>query len=137
MGSIYLYEVDEDEIFQIIMKLKNSNSTGTDGINTRIFKECAVTLSKILPDYINHSFKSGIFPDCSKIAKLIPIFKKCGDKSEIKNFRPISLLNIISKVQEKCMYNRLYSFLEKKKFFCNNQFGFLKASNHFSVHFLH
>lgn len=118
LESMFLYEVDENEIFQIIMKLKNGFSTGTDGINTKIFKKCAITLSKILPDYINRSFETGVFPDCFKIAKVIPIFKKSGDKSEINNFRPISLLNIVSKVQETCMYNRLYSFLEKKNFFC-------------------
>lgn len=125
----FLYSVDEEEIFDIIMNLKNSFSTGVDNINTKITKECAISLSKILVYYINQSFESGVFPDCLKIAKIIPIYKRNGAKYEIENYRPISLLNIISKVFEACLYNRLYSYLNINKFFENSQFGFLKKSN--------
>ncbi|MBN1252535.1 MAG: reverse transcriptase family protein, partial [Bacteroidales bacterium] len=129
INSMFLSDVDEEEIYEVTMKLKNSFSTGIDNINTRIIKECAVGLSKILPNFINKSFETGVFPDCLKIAKVIPIFKKSGSKNDPVNFRPISLLNIISKIQESCMYNRLYSYLDSIKFFNSKQFGFLKSSN--------
>lgn len=128
-NSMFLQNVDEEEIFNTICILKNSFSTGVDEINTKITKECAISLSRILTHYINESFSMGIFPDCLKIAKVIPIYKKCGSKHEAKNYRPISLLNIISKIFESCLHSRLYGFLEKINFFVNNQFGFLKKSN--------
>lgn len=127
--SMFLCHVDEREIYNTIMNLKNSYSIGVDKISTKIFKECAINLSRILPNFINESFDSGVFPDSLKIAKVIPIYKKCGSKEDPTNFRPISLLNIISKVQEACMHKRIYSYLESINFFSNNQFGFLKASN--------
>lgn len=128
-NSIFLRNVDENEIINIINKLKNSNSTGIDEITTKIIKECSDSLIGILPHYINNAFSNGTFPDCLKIAKVIPIYKKMGSRGDIKNFRPISLLNIISKIFEACLYSRLYSYLERVNFFNNNQFGFLKSSN--------
>ena len=62
----------------------------------------------------------GIFPDKLKIAKVVPIFKK-GDKLNINNYRPISLLAAISKVIEKIMANQLSEFFENKKLLSNSQ----------------
>ena len=74
----------------------------------------------------NLSFTSGIFPDAMKIAKVIPVFKK-DDPAEIKNYRPISLLPILSKVLEKLAYKRLYKFLTDNNLLNPNQFGFRKG----------
>lgn len=129
LKSMFLNAVDEEEIFNAISNLKNSNSTGLDCLNTKIYKECIVPLSKILSHYINDSFSNGTFPDFLKVAKIVPIYKKCGSKNDVTNYRPISLLNINSKVFETCLYNRLYAFLDDQNFFNNNQFGFIKKSN--------
>ena len=61
-----------------------------------------------------------------KIAKVIPIFKK-GDKQEVNNYRPISLLTGISKILEKIIYTRLINFLQINDIFSNFQFGFRKS----------
>lgn len=50
--SVFWYDVDDNECFQVIMNLKNSFSTGIDELNTQIFKECAITLSSILSQNI-------------------------------------------------------------------------------------
>ena len=60
-----------------------------------------------------------------KIAKVIPIFKK-GDKQEVNNYRPISLLTGSSKILERRIYTRLIKFLEINDIFSNLQFGFRK-----------
>ena len=54
---------------------------------------------------------AGIFPDELKIARVVPLFKG-GDKNEIINYRPISLLPVISKIFEKLIHKRLISFLD-------------------------
>ena len=69
------------------------------------------------------SLSTGIVPEKLKIAKVIPVFKK-GAKDNVSNYRPISVLPIFSKILEKCMYNRLFNFLNQFNIICNNQFGF-------------
>ena len=54
---------------------------------------------------------------------MIPVFKK-GDKLEVNNYRPISLISNISKIIEKLIHRRLNSFLEQNNIFYPSQFGF-------------
>ena len=72
---------------------------------------------------INQIFNTGIFPDKLKIAKVVPIFKK-GDDTLPNNYRPISLLPVISKVIEKIICNQLSSYFENNKLFYDSQYGF-------------
>ena len=60
-----------------------------------------------------------------KLAEVIPLFKK-GLKDQMENYRPISLLITISKSLEKCIYKRLYNFLDKNNIFYEKQYGFRK-----------
>ena len=76
-----------------------------------------------LSDICNHSFSDGIFPDKNKIAKVIPIHKG-GSTEDVNNYRPISLLSILSKIMEKLMARRLNTYLELHSIFFPNQFGF-------------
>ena len=76
-------------------------------------------------------FESGTFPEELKLAKVIPIFKS-GDKQDISNYRPISILSFFSKVFEKTMYNHLINFIDANKILYKYQFGFRKShsTNH-------
>ena len=84
----------------------------------------------------NLLFDIGDFPNCLKLAKAIPVYKK-GDQQECNNYRPISLLSNISKLIEKLLYNRLYKFLNQKKCLFNYQFGFRNhhSTNHALISF--
>ena len=82
---------------------------------------------------INLTFSLGIFPNCLKIAKIIPILEK-GDQQECNNYRPISLLSNISKLTEKLLQNHFYSFLEQNNCLFNYQFRF--RNNHSTNHAL-
>ena len=59
-----------------------------------------------------------------KIAKLIPLFKEKGEPTEFGNYRPISLLNVISKIFERVVYNQLYEYFTLNNLFYNSQYGF-------------
>ena len=74
----------------------------------------------------NLSIVKGIFPDDLKIARVTPVFKG-GDKKDLGNYRPISVLPCFSKILEKIMYNRLYNHLMKNNIFYSKQFGFQKG----------
>ena len=64
-------------------------------------------------------------PNSLKIAKVIALHKS-GDKTDPNNYRPISLLPVISKIYERIIYNRINHFLNKHKVLNENQFGFRK-----------
>ena len=91
-------------------------------------KNCADVLSFPIP-YL--SFTTGEFPKLRKTAKVVPLFKK-GDPLVCSNYRPISLPPTFSKICEKCVYKRVYSFLEKNNLIFKSQFGFRScySSNH-------
>ena len=72
---------------------------------------------------INTSFVTGIFPTAWKHALIFPIFKS-GDDNDLSNYRPISLLPIVSKVLEKVVSVQLTQFLESNSLFSNTRHGF-------------
>ena len=72
---------------------------------------------------INLCFETGEFPSILKIAKVIPLHKK-ESVLNFLNYRPISLLSVFSKIYEKSIYVRIYSYLEKYKMIYSKQFGF-------------
>jgi len=80
-------------------------------------------IAKPLSQICNLSIKLAKFPDKCKIAKLKPLFKK-GDKTNPKNFRPISLLPLISKVLEKVIHDQTQEFLTINKIYYKYQSGF-------------
>ena len=93
-NTFLLEEVDENTILNIINGLTSTTSCDGDNLSTKHIKTLRNNLLKPLAMIINQIFNTGIFPDELKIAKVIPIFKK-GDKSDINNFRPISILPVI------------------------------------------
>ena len=127
MDSFYLKPTNRDEIFNIIMAMKNSNSAGQDEISSKILKSIANEIVEPLAHCINLSLLTGIVPRNAKIAKIIPIYKS-GDKNEKNNYRPISILPTISKVLERVVYSRLSDYLTKHNILTPSQYGFRKKS---------
>ena len=128
-----LYPTSTLEIESIIGAFNGSKSTGPFSIPTKLLKMLQSILSAPLAHIFNCSFSTGVVPDKLKIARIIPIFKK-GSKTQVSNYRPISLLSIFNKILEKLMYNRLINFLEKKQLIFHGQYGF--RSNHSTSHAL-
>ncbi|XP_039764078.1 uncharacterized protein LOC120636599 [Pararge aegeria] len=88
------------EIITIINKLDSNTSSGIDNINTRVIKSVKGCISDELTRCINTCFRTGTFPTTLKIAKVTPIYKS-GPKSDPSNYRPISVLPVLSKIFEK------------------------------------
>jgi len=125
--NINLQFISTKEIENIIKSLKPKNSSGYDGISTKLIKICSPFISSPLAHICNKSLNSGIFPDRLKYAVVKPLLKK-GDKSKISNYRPISILSSFSKVLEKIMYNQLQEHLNKYSILAEEQFGFRSDS---------
>lgn len=118
----------DSEVYKIILSLNNTKSVGLDGISTHVLKYCANVLSPILKHLINLSFTEGTFPEPLKISTVRPLYKK-NSKEDINNYRPITLIPILSKIFEKAMYHRLSGFFEKYNIIKNEQNGFQKKKS--------
>jgi len=128
--------VSEDEVVKILKDLDISKAAGIDTIKAIFLKDGASILGKPIAKLCNLSIKLSIFPDKCKIAKLKPLFKK-GSKTEPKNYRPISLLPLISKIFEKVVLDQTQNFLNENKVLYNYQSGFRSSrSTAFALSYL-
>lgn len=128
-NSFFLKPTDATELHNIIMALKSSNSAGEDEISSKILKSIAKEIIEPLTHCINLSLLTGTVPKMTKIAKIIPIFK-AGDKNDITNYRPISILPTLSKILERVVYNRLINYLNALNILNPSQYGFRKKAHH-------
>ena len=115
--------IETDTISKTIQNLSAKNSSGPDGLSTKLLKVIEPELTKSLTLLVNQVLNTGIFPDKLKIAKVIPILKK-GNQTIFNNYRPISLLPAISKVIEKIIFNQLSTYLEESQILDGSQYGF-------------
>ena len=122
-NSFFLSPTNYDEIISICKILKSDSSPGHDEIKPDIVKLVADSIAHPITHIFNLSFQSGSIPDTLKLAKVTPIFKK-GEKDLFSNYRPISILPVFSKILERLVHQRLYSFISRFHLLHNNQFGF-------------
>ena len=113
----------DDDILLLIRNLQPGKANGPDGISARMLLLCDNSVVLPLSLIFQNILLTGIFPDLWKQANVTPIHKK-GDKQIIKNYRPISLLPICSKLFEKIVFKHLYNFLISNTLLTKNQSGF-------------
>ena len=123
VGSLLLHPTTTDEILKTVKALKNKSSCGTDHISPKLIKCCIYSIIDPLKSIINASLETGQFPEAFKLAKVIPVYKK-NNKKDMTNYRPISILSTFSKIIEKIVHKRLYSFMIKHNLLYNSQYGF-------------
>ena len=124
-SSFTFSTVDSDSICNQIKQLKTKTSFGHDGLSSKLLKYIDTQVSDILACIINQSLLTGIFPDSLKLAKVAPVFKK-DDPHLTDNYRPISLLPVISKVFEKVVFRQVYDYFDENNLLYKNQYGFRK-----------
>ena len=122
---MFLTPTDPEEVLKIIKTFKPKKSSGHDGISMQFIKQIGAALATPLAFLINNFLSEGKFPDSMKIAEVIPIYKAKG-KQHFTNYRPISLLPCFSKILEKVVHKRLYSFITKHNILYASQYGFRK-----------
>ena len=117
--------INPDIVLKCINDLKSKSSFGHDKISSITLKHIGTEIAPTLSLIINQSLLTGIFPDSLKIAKIVPVFKK-EDPHITDNYRPISLLPIISKIFEKIVFKQVYEYFTINKLLYKNQYGFRK-----------
>ena len=108
---------------KVITNLNSSKVFGPDCIPVVVLKNCEPELSYILVELFNMCMKESCFPYCWNVSSVVPVFKNVKERSTAKNYRPVSLLSVVSKVFEKLVNNRIVDHLEKCGFFSDFQYG--------------
>ena len=109
------------QVLTMLQKLSPHKAAGIDKISSQLLCIVAPVVARL----INFSFSSGSFPSRWKTAKVSPLYKN-GDSRDVQNFRPISVLPVLSKVIERHVHDSLYSYLTENNLIYPCQSGFWK-----------
>lgn len=121
--SCFLQPASINEVTLLINDLNSNKSSGPDCIPAKIIKNNVVAFSRILADSFNLIIETGLYPECLKVAKVIPIFKS-GDRCLADNYRPISTSSVFNKIFEKLLVTRLMKFFDRNNVLYSMQYGF-------------
>ena len=121
IGEIAITELD---VFYALRALDTSKAVGCDGISPKVLKHCALALYQPLYHLFSLSLTQHYLPVEWHTHLIKPIFKS-GERNSIRNYRPISLLCVVSKVLERLVYKNIVDFV--KEFIYVNQFAFLRG----------
>ena len=111
-------------IKKVITNLDSSKASGHNCIPVVVLKNCEPELSYTLAELFNMCLKESCFPDCWKVSSVVPVFKNVGERSTAKNYCPVSLLSVVSRVFEKLVNNRIVDHLENCGLFSDFGYGF-------------
>ena len=121
--KMFLKPVSDTFVLKELQKLNASKSTGLDNIPSKFLKDGAECIKAQITHVINLSITTNVIPSDMKDARVRPIYKK-NSKLEASNYRPVSILCIISKILERSVYVQLVDFLNQNNLFYENQSGF-------------
>ena len=116
-------QVNTATILKEPRNLERSKSPGLDDIPPSLLKDAASCLAEPLTYLINMSLCTGQVPNEWKQAKVLPPFKS-GNTTELDNYRPISMLPVLSKVLERVVNTQFIDYLESNRLLYKYQFGF-------------
>ena len=134
-SSFHLQSVHPDTIENIVKSLKNSKSAGLDNLDTQIIKQSLPYVLPALTHIINLSVVSGCFPSKWKVAKVIPLYKK-DDPLDPKNYRPVAILPVLSKILERVIFIQIRQYMEENRLIHPNHHGFIEENKFTGVCFL-
>ena len=98
---------------KVIANFYLSKAPGPECIPVVVLKNCEPELSYTQAELFNKCLKESCYPHCWKVSSVVPIFKNIGELSTAKNYCPVCLLSVVSKIFEKLVNNRIFDHLEK------------------------
>ena len=125
-------KISHGEIKQIVKRFKNFKAPGIDAIMSITIKRLPSVAFEFLANVFNRCLEICYFPNCWKIAKVIPLLKAGKDPTLSSSYRPISLLSCVSKIFEKLILTRLETHIFDNNIYMEEQFGF--RSGHSTAH---
>ena len=110
------FRINHNDISLIIKNLDSNKAHGCDNISIKMIQICGESIALPLKLLFETALKEKKFPDIWKLANVVPVHKK-EEKKLLKNYRPISLLPIFSKIFERVIYNSLFNHFVSNKLF--------------------
>ena len=124
-STFRLKTVTSLDVNKKLCSLKRKKSAGLDNIPPSFLNDTARVISDPLTYIINLSITTSTYPEDWKLAKLITCYKS-GNTKLVENYRPISVIQAVSKVIEKIVHEQFYEYLETNNLLSSSQFGFRK-----------
>ena len=121
--SFHFYEINDLHVRDVTNNIKASKGFGNDNISSYFLKLALPYINNSLVYMFNKSIEKSKFPTHWKMARVTPIFKE-GKKSSKVNYRPISVLPVVSRIFEKLVYNQLYEYFNTNSLLSSSQSGF-------------
>ena len=125
LGNI---EITEEEVRNVLRKLKTDKAVGPDGISNKLLKMTVGSIVPSLTKLFNTVLRSSRYPAIWKQANITPIFKK-GNRQDKENYRPVSLLSNVGKVFERLIFDKLYTFCEERSILTWRNSGYRKMDS--------
>ena len=122
--SLNSFTVSAKEVAKLIKALDSTKATGPDSIPVVVLKNISPELSPILAKLFNKCLHQKCFPASWKTSSVCPVYKNSGDRSSPSQYRPISLLSVMSKLLESVINKRVIQHLTKNHLLCDEQYGF-------------
>ncbi|KAJ4444310.1 hypothetical protein ANN_06102 [Periplaneta americana] len=124
-GEFTWRSVTEDEVMKAVAELSSSHSSDISGFSNFFIKKIVNLIVIPLTILINMCIHEKFFPDCLKLSKVIPIYKR-GDINTVSSYRPISLVPSFSKIIESLLYKQMNEWFVQHQLISSRQFGFQK-----------
>ena len=124
-NNFILKNVSESFINAELSRLNPKKSYGIDGLQAKFIKDAASEIKGPITFIVNLSISSNIVPNEFKYARIKPLYKK-GNRNLPENYRPVSILTVISKVLEKAIFVQLEKYLKVNDLLYSHQSGFRK-----------
>ena len=122
-SSLPAINVKNDDILKIIRSITINKAHGCDNISIRMIKIYDKAIVKRRSIIYKNCIDTSIFPDLLKKSNIPPVHKK-GDKQQLRNYRPVSLLPILGKILEKILFDSIFEYIQENNLLCENQSGF-------------
>ena len=111
------------DVLDALKDIKSHKATGIDNINARLLKVAALIIVPSVTKIMNLSLASANFPRRWKTAKVTPLFID-GERDNVTNYNPISVLPVLSKIIEKHVHKHLYRYMTQNNLIYTSQSGF-------------
>ena len=122
--NIFKFQViSVTKVVGLLRSLNPCKSTGIDKILAKIIRIVTPVIAEFLTKIFNTAIFSETVPFDWKVARVIPLHKS-GSRNLFNNYRPVSILSVISKVFEKLLYEQLYDYFVSNNLLSDRQFGF-------------
>ncbi|CAG2214542.1 unnamed protein product [Mytilus edulis] len=118
--------IGTDLFLKHLQKIKTDKSPGPDNLHPRLLFEVKEGIAEPLGIIFSQSLTQKVVPKDWKSALVSAIFKK-GNKSQAKNYRPVSLTSVVCKIMEKIIREHIISYMKENKLFSNKQYGFISG----------